>query len=121
MTGFAERVVDRDLGIIMPRKLAAEMRMSVADLAAATGLNRHTLSANPASKRIQARLGEVVAVLDAALRLRGDDARAVIFFRHHRISRFGDLTPAELVASGNAAGVLAYLSDLAAGMPAHAS
>ncbi len=111
---FAARITDPAMGIILPKKLSEALRMSVADLAVVTGIHRNSLSATAASPRVQSKLREILAIINDVIAIHGDEARAIIFFRHHRIGRLGDKTPAELIATGQAAQVREYLRDFMA-------
>jgi uncharacterized protein (DUF2384 family) len=113
---FAD-VFDPDLHGISPERVAAALRVQMADIARIADVHRNTLARSPASPKVQARLGEVMRILtDAADLLGGDLAKAVVWFRHQPLAGFDGQTAEELVCIGQAAAVLEHLRMLRDGI-----
>lgn len=101
------------LHALSPERMAARLRVSLAEIARIADVHRNTLARAPASPKVQARLGEVARILtEAADLLEGDLGRAVAWFRHQPLAGFAGETAAGLVAAGHAAAVLAQLRML---------
>jgi uncharacterized protein (DUF2384 family) len=112
---FLERVVAPDGGGLSPERVGDALRMSVADLSRVTRLHRNTLTRTPGSPSVQARIGEVARIVAQAAEIIGDDARAVIWFRHQPLTAFDGSTAEELVSAGQAGAVIRHLDTLADG------
>lgn len=108
-----ERVYDPRRGVILPERMAAALRVPVADLARLAGVHRNTLAKAPDSPKVQDRLGEVARILAEAAELLGGDAgKAAVWFRHQPLAGFDGETAEDLVAAGHADAVRAHLRML---------
>ncbi len=106
-------VYDSDRHCISPEKVAATLRVSLADIARIADVHRNTLARAPTSPKVQARLGEVMRILtEAADLLDGDMGKAVLWFSHQPLAGFDGRTAEELVTEGHAQAVLTHLGML---------
>jgi uncharacterized protein (DUF2384 family) len=115
LAAFLEDVTEAKQGFISPRRMSRALRMPIADLSRVTHLHRNTLTNNPRSDKVQARLGEIARIIVTAADLTGDVGRAIVWFRHQPIAAFGQRTAQELVMDGHADAVLKHLDTLADG------
>lgn len=113
LAAFFDDIRDRDL--IDPRRLAERLRLPLSGLAKLAHVNRNTMTAKPQSPAVQAKLGQIAAVIARAAELSGDEGRAIIWFKHVPIIGFGK-TAEELVEDGHAELVLEDLERQAAGV-----
>jgi len=86
-------------------------------LASASGLTRDAISkrARLGSPATQARLREVIQIINRVLPWCGSVQQAVAWYRSQPIPAFGDRTAENLVRPGRAAHVLDYLGGIALG------
>ncbi len=113
---FLQEVFDQ-AGTVAPERLSGALRITRGELAAASGLSRDAVSktARLRSSATQARLREVVAVINRVLPWAGSEAQAFAWYRSQPIPAFGDQTAEALVRQGRAADVLSYLEGIALG------
>ena len=111
VSAFLDRVREPGARHIAPERLIREIGVSVADLAHYSHVNRNTIARHPSSPKLQDRLREIVQVISSASEIAADDDEAIAWFKYQPIAAYGFKTPAELVAEGEAAAVLAYLED----------
>jgi uncharacterized protein (DUF2384 family) len=101
---------------IEPRRLAAMLQITQADLADLAGVHRTTLARNPGSPDIQAKLGPIATILSRATDMANDGSgglnKAVVWFRHQPIAAFGFKRAADLVQAGEAQAVIDWLDAL---------
>ena len=104
-------------GRVAVDRLVGELRITKAELAAATGLSRDAVSktARLKARRTQRRLGEVVDILNRVLPWTGSVQAAFAWYRAQPLTSFGDLTAEDLVKAGRGEAVRDYLSRIAAG------
>lgn len=112
---FLDRVVDPQGGGLSPDRVGDALKMSVADMSRVTRLHRNTLTRTPGSPSVQARVGEVARIVAQAAEIIGDEARAVVWFRHQPLTAFDGATAEELVSAGRGDAVLKHLDILADG------
>lgn len=111
VSGFVDSLQEPKTPYISPKRFSKALGVQVSSLAELTGVHRNTLR-NPASERLQARMREMVKVISAAAELTGDLSKAIYWYRNEPIADYGHRTAAELVASGKAEAVLAFIRDL---------
>ena len=93
--------------------MAAALNVPLADIARIAHVHRNTLTKNPASAKVQNRLGEVVRILaEAADLLDGDLGKAILWFLHQPLAGFDGETAEDLVAAGHADAVRTHLKML---------
>ena len=104
-------------GFAEPDHLSEILRITKSELAAVSGLSREAVSktARLRAPATQARLREVVQVLNRILPWCGSVQQAFAWYRSQPIPAFGDQTAESLVRQGRAEHVLSYLSGIAAG------
>ena len=73
------------------------------------------MTAKPESPAVQAKLGQIAAVIARAAELSGDESRALIWFKHMPLVGFGK-TAEQLVEAGHADLVLEDLERMAEGV-----
>jgi putative toxin-antitoxin system antitoxin component (TIGR02293 family) len=95
-----------------PKRLADMLQMTLGEIADLSGVHRTTLSRNPDSPEVQSRLGPIATILSRASDMSGGLARAILWFRHQPVAAFGQNRPVDLVQSGEARVVLAWLDAL---------
>jgi len=108
----------REGDMIAPRRMAERLRLPMTRLSKLAHVSRNTLSAQPGSPVVQARLGDIARIIGRAAELSGDEGRAIIWFLHQPIVGFGGKTAEELVAEGHRDAVLWHLDGLEAGVHA---
>lgn len=64
---------------------------------------------------LQSYARSALGVLSAAMNVNSDEARVIQWFTEEKISLFGMLTPAEVVAAGHASKLTEYVVSLEAG------
>jgi uncharacterized protein (DUF2384 family) len=111
VSGFLERVREPKARHISPERLTRELGVTVTELARYSQMNRNTVTRHPESPRLQAKLRAIVQVIGSASEITGDEDRAIAWFKYQPIAAHGFKTPADLVAEGKAAAVLAFLED----------
>lgn len=116
LSGPIADVYDPSLQAISPERVAATLKVPMADIARLAAVHRNTLARAPGSPKVQSRLGDVMRILtEAADLLDGDLGKAIVWFRHQPLSGFEGQTAEELLADGHADAVLAHLQMLRQG------
>lgn len=105
----------RDHAMISPRRLAARLSLPMSRLAKLAHVNRNTMAAKPENPAVQKKLGEIARIIARAAELSGDEARAIIWFKHMPIAGFGGQTAEELVEQGHADAVMWTLETMEQG------
>ncbi len=113
---FLDEIISRE-GWIEPARLSDMLRITKGELAAASGLSRDAVSKTrrlqaPAT---QARLREVVEVINRVLPWCGSVPQAFAWYRSQPIPAFGDQTAEDLVRSGRSEHLRSYLAGIAVG------
>jgi hypothetical protein len=104
-------------GVIDAGELASGLFMSMSQLAQTAGLASTTLVKRDRSKgaRAQARLREMLEILDLIDDWAGGETLALAWYRSQHIPALNDRTAEALVQDGEAAAVRRYLDHLALG------
>jgi uncharacterized protein (DUF2384 family) len=104
-------------GLVEMDRLAAAVRVTKAELANLAGLSRDAVSktARATSPATQARLRDVVEILNRVQGWAGSPAQALAWYRSQPLSGFGDRTAEELVKEGRAEAVKRHLGRIAEG------
>ena len=113
LAAFFDDIRDQDL--IAPRRLAERLRLPMSRLAKIAHVNRNTMTARPESPAVQAKLGEIARIITKAAELSGDEAKALIWFKHQSVTGFGK-TAEQLVEEGQAGAVLWALEGMEQGV-----
>src|ERR1700744_3616650 len=109
---YLQAVIDPEGGL-SPVRMSETLKVPLAHLVGIARVHRTSLAQHPDSPAVQGRLGEVARIIATASDLLGgDDARALIWFRHQPLSGFDGQTAEELVTQGHADAVLAHLATL---------
>lgn len=110
-----DQVMQEDL--ISPDRLATALRTTKAELAFMTGLSRDAVSktARIRQRSTQARMREVVEILNRVAGWAGSSMAAYAWYRSQPIPSLGDKTAEELVREGRAELVRRYLARIADG------
>ncbi len=113
---FLAEAFGHDGGVALDR-LTAALRISRTDLAQATGLSRDAVSKTARLKApaTQARLRDVVEIINRVLPWAGSVPQAFAWYRAQPLPSFGDQTAEDLVKAGRAVAVKTYLSRIAVG------
>jgi hypothetical protein len=116
MDGFLGEVFQQD-GTVAPDRLSEQLRLTRVQLAAASGLSRDAVSktARLRAPATQARLREVVEIINRVLPWAGSVPQAFAWYRAQPLPSFGDQTAEDLVKQGRAEDVRNYLSRIAVG------
>lgn len=104
-------------GAIAVDRLLAELKVSRAELAVASGLSRDTIvkKNRVSSPATQARLRDVVGIINQATAWSGSPLQAFAWYRSQPLPSFGDQTAEALVKEGRAEAVKRYLDRIAVG------
>lgn len=104
-------------GFVAADRLSAELHITKGELALAFGLSRDAVSkaARQRTRATQARLRDVVEIINRVLPWTGSVAQAFAWYRSQPLPSFGDRTAEDLVKEGKAEAVKAYLSRIAVG------
>lgn len=104
-------------GLVEMDRLAAAVRVTKTELANLAGLSRDAVSktARATSPATQARLRDVVEILNRVQGWAGSPAQALAWYRSQPLSGFGDRTAEELVKEGRAEAVKRHLGRIAEG------
>ena len=104
-------------GLVAADRLAGELKITKGELAAAAGLSRDAVSksARLAAPATQARLHDVVEIINRVLAWAGSSRQAFAWYRSQPIPSFGDQTAEDLVREGRAEAVKRYLGRIAVG------
>ncbi|WP_404385837.1 antitoxin Xre/MbcA/ParS toxin-binding domain-containing protein [Caenispirillum salinarum] len=113
---FLNEVVTPD-GAISTDRLISALHVSKTEMAVAFGLSRDAVSkrARLSSRATQARLRDVVEIINRVLPWTGSVPQAFAWYRAQPLPSFGDRTAEDLVKEGRAEDVKAYLSRIAVG------
>lgn len=104
-------------GLIAADRLTAELHVTKAEFASAAGLSRDAVSksARIVTRATQARMRDVVEILNRVRPWTGSIGQAFAWYRSQSLPSFGDRTAEDLVKEGRAEAVKDYLSRIAAG------
>ncbi|TCZ55242.1 antitoxin Xre/MbcA/ParS toxin-binding domain-containing protein [Roseicella aquatilis] len=104
-------------GAIHPDRLSDRLRVTRLQLAAAIGLSKDavTKTSRLHAPKTQARLRDVIEILNRVRGWAGSDEAAFAWYRSSPLPSFGDLTAEDLVKQGRAEAVKRYISRIAAG------
>lgn len=104
-------------GFVAADRLSAVLRITRAELAAAAGLPRDTVVKNARVRgpAAQARLRDIVEIINRASRWAGSPQQAFAWYRSQPIPSFGDQTAEALVKEDRAEAVKRYLDRIAVG------
>ncbi|MBX9700700.1 MAG: MbcA/ParS/Xre antitoxin family protein [Acetobacteraceae bacterium] len=104
-------------GLVAMDRLAEEVRVTKTELAALAGLSRDAVSktARATSPATQARLRDVVEILNRIQGWSGSPTQALAWYRAQPLPGFGDRTAEELVKDGRAEAVKRHLGRIAEG------
>jgi hypothetical protein len=104
-------------GLIAADRLSDMLRITRAELANAVGLSRDAVSktARVGSPATQARLRDVVEIINRVRGWAGSPQQAFAWYRSQPLASFGDQTAEALVKEGRAEAVKRYLDRIAVG------
>ena len=104
-------------GMVLTDRLSDRLRVTRLQLAATAGLSRDavTKTARLSSPATQARLRDVIEIINRIRPWTGSVEAALAWYRSQPIPAFGDQTAEDLVKTGRAEAVKQHLSRLAAG------
>lgn len=104
-------------GRIAAERLSEALHTTKIELARAFGLSRDAVSKSNRvrSKATQARLRDVVEIINRVQPWAGSAPQAYAWYRSQPLPSFGDLTAEDLVKEGRAEEVKTYLSRIAVG------
>ena len=98
------------------RRVADMLGVTLAEVAALTGLARNTLTAASGARKVDGALSPIVRILAMATEMAGDEGRAALWFKHQPIPGWAGKTAADLVREHKAEKVQAYLEAVRAGV-----
>lgn len=104
-----------DRPFLSPTKIAQSLHLQLGELAAAAGVHRNTLNANPESPRVQAFLRDTLRVLSEARDTIDPAVSPVAWLLNEPLSAFRRKTAWEMIEVGRAEDVLSYLHSYSAG------
>jgi Protein of unknown function (DUF2384) len=115
-TDFLLEVFEED-GTIQPDRLSERLRINKTQLAVAVGLSKDAVTKHNRlhAPRTQARLRDVIEILNRVQGWAGSKEAAFAWYRSSPIASFGDMTAEDLVKQGRAEAVKRYISRIAAG------
>ena len=104
-------------GLVAADRLSQVLRVTRAELALALGLSRDAVSkaARARTPATQARLRDMVEILNRARPWAGSPQQAFAWYRSQPLPSFGDQTAEALVKEGRAEAVKRYLDRIAVG------
>lgn len=104
-------------GVVQPDRLAKQLRVTKRELAATLGLGRDALSRRDriAAPKTQARLRDLIGILDKVEPTIGSSMMAYAWFRSIPLSGYGGKTAEDLVRAGRARSVHAHIDRVLAG------
>jgi hypothetical protein len=107
-------------GFFAPGKIARELRTTSEDVAQSAGLGRDAVQRKERvrSDRTQRRLREMVEILNKVTPRFGSMLISYAWYRSEPLAGFSGQTPMQLVLSGRASEVLAYVDAVDAGVHA---
>jgi hypothetical protein len=113
---FLDEVISRK-GLIEPDRLSEVLRVTKGELAAASGLSRDAISKTPRLRApaTQARLREVVEIINRILPWCGSVPQAFAWYRSQPLPAFGDQTAEDLVRAGRVEHLRSFLAGIAVG------
>lgn len=113
---FLAEAIDAE-GLIAVDHLVEAFRVTKPELARVAGLSRDAVSKRNRlkSRTTQARLRDMVEIINRVLPWAGSVAQAYAWYRAQPLPSFGDQTPEDLVRQGRAEAVKRYLSRIAVG------
>lgn len=113
---FLDEVISRE-GLIEPDRLSGVLRITKGELAAASGLSRDAISKTPRMRApaTQARLREVVEIINRILPWCGSVTQAFAWYRSQPIPAFGDQSAEDMVRAGRAEHLKSYLAGITVG------
>lgn len=113
---FLEEVMTRE-GLVATERLVERLRLTRGELASAFGLSRDAVSrsARQRNRATQARLRDVVEIINRVQGWAGSVPQAFAWYRSQPLPSFGDKTAEDLVKEGRAEEVKRYLSRIAEG------
>ena len=107
-----DAITNPEDGLLETEKLSLALGVSEGSIAAFIDVPPATLKCNPDAALSQARLRELVGILDEASGvLDGDLSRAVHWFLHQPLAAFNDQTATNLVMAGRADAVRFHSAD----------
>jgi hypothetical protein len=106
-----------DTGFIAAGRLSDLLHITRAELASTLGLSRDavTKTARAGSQATQARLRDIVEILNRVKPWAGSPQQAFAWYRSQSLPSFGDQTAEALVKEGRAEAVKRYLDRIAVG------
>lgn len=111
----ASRFSDGHSPFLSARRVSEVLGVNQSELAKLVGIARNTLAAKSGARKVDQALSPVVRILVMAMEMTGDEARAVIWFKHQPIPGWSGKTAYDIVAEGKADKVLTYLEAVRAG------
>lgn len=99
-------------------RLSEKLGLTPSELAKLVGIARNTLTAESATRTVDAALRPIARILATATEMAGDESRAAIWFKHQPIAGWAGKTAYDLVSEGKTDDVLAYLEAVRAGVHA---
>lgn len=104
-------------GVVAADRLVERLHVTRGELAVAFGLSRDAVSktARLRSRATQARLRDVVEIINRVQGWAGSVPQAFAWYRSQPLPSFGDKTAEDLVKEGRAEAVKRYLSRIAEG------
>jgi hypothetical protein len=103
--------------IVSASALAARLRITKLELAAALGVSRDAVSkkARAEAQKTQSRMRDMVEIINHVLPWAGTELAAFAWYRSQPLPSFGDKTAEDLVSEGRGEAVKAYLSRITQG------
>ena len=104
-------------GLIAADRLSSLLHITRAELASAAGLSRDAISksARVSSPATQARLRDIVEILNRVRAWAGSPQQAFAWYRSQTLPSFGDQTAEALVKEGRGEAVKRYLDRISVG------
>lgn len=104
-------------GLVAVDRLSGVLHITRAELAVAVGLSRDAVAKSARARRpaTQARLRDMVEILNRVRRWAGSPPQAFAWYRSQPLPAFGDQTAEALVKEGRAEAVKRYLDRIAVG------
>ncbi len=103
--------------IVSASLLAARLRITEVELAAALGLSSNFVSRKtlPDARISQSRMQDMVEIVDRVLQWAGSELAAFTWYRSQSLPSFGDRTASDLVGEDRGEAIKAYLNRIAEG------
>lgn len=101
VSAFLADIVGKD-GLVSPDRLSGRLKITTAELAAALGLSRDSVSRRDRITSIttQQRLRDMVEIIDPIVHWMGSELAAFAWYRSQPLPSFGDLTAEDFVRAG---------------------